>query len=190
MFNLIKRGAEAEIYETETTVIKRRVRKEYRIVEVDEAIRRNRTRKEAKMMEKMGELGIAVPRVVGRGDYEIEMEKIVGESVKEVMGEDGAILREVGEVVYQLHESGVIHGDLTTMNFIVQGETGRVYVIDFGLGFYSNKNEDKAVDLYLLEKSLAQSNGRDVDCFYQGYFGGREDKELRRKLDEIRGRKR
>ena len=33
-------------------------------------------------------------------------------------------------------------------------KNGKVYFIDFGLGFFSNKTEDKAVDLHLLKQAL------------------------------------
>ena len=50
-----------------------------------------------------------------------------------------------------LHNSAIIHGDLTTSNMILNKE---IYLIDFGLSFFSEKSEDKAVDLHLLKEAL------------------------------------
>ena len=33
-------------------------------------------------------------------------------------------------------------------------KNNKIYIIDFGLGFYSRKIEDKAVDLHLLKQAL------------------------------------
>jgi len=51
-----------------------------------------------------------------------------------------------------LHNEGIIHGDLTTSNMMVS--EGEVFLIDFGLSFFSDKVEDKAVDLHLLRQAI------------------------------------
>ena len=51
-----------------------------------------------------------------------------------------------------MHETHVVHGDLTTSNMILK--KGKVYFIDFGLSFQNGKYEDKAVDLHLLRQAL------------------------------------
>ena len=58
-----------------------------------------------------------------------------------------------------MHNNGIIHGDLTTSNIILgknsEGVFSRkVFFIDFGLSFFSEKAEDKAVDLHLLKEGL------------------------------------
>ena len=45
----------------------------------------------------------------------------------------------------------IIHGDLTTSNMILEKE---IKFIDFGLSFFSTKDEDKAVDLHLFRQAL------------------------------------
>src|SRR4030042_1167648 len=49
--------------------------------------------------------------------------------------------------------SHIINGDLTTSNMILNPDN-KLYFIDFGLSFHSNKIEDKAVDLHLLKQAL------------------------------------
>jgi len=63
-----------------------------------------------------------------------------------------------------LHNAEIIHGDLTTSNMIISKET--LYFIDFGLGFQSNKVEDKAVDLHLIKQALeAKHYEISKECF-------------------------
>jgi serine/threonine protein kinase len=61
----------------------------------------------------------------------------------------------VGRALARLHASHVVHGDLTTSNFMVRESSPReVVVIDFGLGSMQAVPEDKAVDLYVLERAF------------------------------------
>ena len=57
----------------------------------------------------------------------------------------------IGEQVAKLHSNGIIHADLTTSNMLY---ADKLYFIDFGLSFFSDKIEDKAVDLHLLKQAL------------------------------------
>ena len=58
----------------------------------------------------------------------------------------------LGKSLAKLHDNNIIHGDLTTSNLILNGK--KVYFIDFGLSFHSQKIEDKAVDLHLIKEAL------------------------------------
>src|SRR3989338_5515786 len=58
---------------------------------------------------------------------------------------------EIGKKIAVLHNNSIIHGDLTTSNMMLSRE---IYFIDFGLSFFSEKAEDRAVDLHLLEEGL------------------------------------
>ncbi|CAN8277209.1 unnamed protein product [Cochlearia groenlandica] len=60
----------------------------------------------------------------------------------------------IGEAIAKLHDGGLAHGDLTTSNMLVRSGTSQLVLIDFGLSFTSNLPEDKAVDLYVLERAL------------------------------------
>jgi TP53 regulating kinase and related kinases len=82
-----------------------------------------------------------------------------------------------GAAVRRMHDEDVVHGDLTTSNVIVQaGGGGGVVLIDFGLSVASAGEEDKAVDLYVLERAVvatvpARAAGY-VGAFLRGYSGG------------------
>ena len=50
----------------------------------------------------------------------------------------------------------VIHGDLTTSNMIYKDD--QIYLIDFGLSYVKNSIEDRAVDLYVLERAFISTH--------------------------------
>src|SRR3989338_4330956 len=137
---ILKQGAESVIILDKNRIIKHRIKKGYRIKDIDEKIRKFRTRSEARLLEKAS---MNVPKVlnVDENEMKIEMENL---NKKERL----AVCKQLAEEVSKLHSQDIIHGDLTTSNFILKN--GKVYFIDFGLGFFSNKTEDKAVDLHLL----------------------------------------
>ena len=155
---IIQRGAEAVLIKRGNEVVKRRVVKGYRFPELDEQLRRARTRSEAKLLEKAGKI-VCVPRVlkVDEKTKEIQLEFIDGLKLSENLDKlknRREICVEVGCGVGALHDAGIIHGDLTTSNLVwVEGEK-KLYFIDFGLGFFSGNVEDKAVDLHLLKGAL------------------------------------
>jgi Kae1-associated kinase Bud32 len=64
------------------------------------------------------------------------------------------ICKQVGKDLAKLHNSGIIHGDLTTSNILLEKKTSKIFFIDFGLSFHSNRIEDKAVDLHLIKEAL------------------------------------
>lgn len=80
------------------------------------------------------------------------------------------LMRRVGAEVGKLHNIGVCHGDLTTSNLMLspcsstldspldESLRGNVYLIDFGLTSASIQDEDKAVDLYVLERAFAATH--------------------------------
>lgn len=192
---VIQRGAEAVIYLDGNKIIKERVSKGYRIKEIDEKLRKTRTRQEAKLLEKAGN----APKVLEVSDktMKIEMEYIKGDLVKDVLDDVSKdkrheICKEIGKRIGDLHKNDVIHGDLTTSNMILN-EKGVVF-IDFGLGFISKKEEDKAVDLHLLKHALESKHYEHFeDSFekilegYKSYDGAKEVLERLQKVSK-RGR--
>lgn len=69
----------------------------------------------------------------------------------------------MGEIIGLMHKSHIVHGDLTTSNFITlllpsTTEEPNVAVIDLGLSGVSEKVEEKAVDLYVLERAFASTH--------------------------------
>ena len=192
-------GAEAEIFKTENSIIKKRVSKKYRLDEIDKSIRKSRTKKEAKLICKMYDLDIKVPKLIRYDNTSIEMELIKGSTVKEYINimcqniSNDSLIRDIllkcGKLIKMLHENDIIHGDLTTLNLLCNEND--IYVIDFGLSFISKKVEDKAVDLFTFEKSIkCIHNEKFIKNVLEGY--GEMDKEMTNKIDEIRkrGRKR
>ena len=155
----IAQGAEGIIYKDASTIIKERVTKSYRIPEIDESLRKFRTRREAKVLQKLGELQFPAPHLVDFCDkrMSITMDFVPGEKLKDVLQQaDNTefLAREMGSKIGILHNKDIVHGDLTTSNMILHQETGRVHFIDFGLAAFSDKVEDKAVDLFLLDRAL------------------------------------
>lgn len=57
----------------------------------------------------------------------------------------------------KMHDSGIIHGDLTTSNMMIR-QNKSIVMIDFGLSFNSTLIEDKAVDLYVLERAFLSTH--------------------------------
>jgi TP53 regulating kinase-like protein len=133
----------------------------------------------------------------------------------------------VGRAVAAMHlKGGVVHGDLTTSNIMVRpiwkqktdglvsgghegGEAeekevvdlqGEIVLIDFGLATQSIQDEDRAVDLYVLERAFGSTHPREEGWFkeevldsqegYKGSFKGAN--VVLKRLEEVRmrGRKR
>jgi len=160
---ILAKGAEANIYLDDGKLVKERIRKEYRIRELDERLRRLRTGRESKLLENAKRAGVLVPRIhrTDINERKIIMEFIQGRILKDVMdSEDEKAVRklskEIGRIIAKLHEFNLVHNDLTTSNMILKDN--KVYFIDFGLGMTSTRVEDKAMDLVVLKKALHASH--------------------------------
>lgn len=163
---LIAQGAEAKLFLHENNIIKNRFPKLYRIKEIDEKLRGSRTRREAKILQKLQAIDFPAPKLIKSDDKEnLIIKKINGKLVKDVLetSDYKKLCGEIGKKVAILHNNSIIHGDLTTSNIILNKE---IYLIDFGLSFFSEKAEDKAVDLHLLKEGLESKHYRIwEDCF-------------------------
>lgn len=153
---LVAEGAEASIYREDGTIVKRRHRKEYRHAELDERLRKERTDNEARLLQKSRQAGVRAPEVRETGETEMVMEEVGGRLLKDVFEEENRAWPLIGEGVARFHGRDIIHGDLTTSNMILSG--GEVYFIDFGLGFFSDRIEDRATDLHLLKEVLESTH--------------------------------
>ncbi len=168
---LIGNGAEARIYRERSKVIKHRQAKSYRIRELDDSIRRSRTKREAKFIQKLRLLGIDAPKLikVDENSMEIVMEYVDGQLLKDIFDKNYAkYSKSLGEIIAKLHDNDMIHGDLTTSNMILR--SGRIFLIDFGLSFFSKKIEDKAVDLHLLKQALESKHWKVFDKAFKIIF--------------------
>ncbi|KAK7509788.1 kinase-like protein [Phyllosticta citriasiana] len=128
------------------------------------------------------------------------------------------LMTRVGRAVGRMHAVGVVHGDLTTSNLMLRTPSpspspsspqqhqpasaatdlaGTVTIIDFGLASQTIQDEDKAVDLYVLERAFGSTHPaaeplfREVLTAYRE-AGGKAAAAVLKRLDEVRlrGRKR
>lgn len=178
---LIKQGAEAKLFldkqKNQLIVIKERIKKNYRIKEIDEKLRKFRTSRESKLLSEARRVGVPTPRIieVDKKNHKIIMEFIEGERLKELLNHSDKktiekISFEVGRLIGKLHSVGIIHGDLTTSNMILRNN--KIYFIDFGLGFFSQKTEDKATDLRLLNEALKSTHFEILDLCWDNVLKG------------------
>ena len=161
--------AEAIIEFKDGLVFKRRIRKRYRIKEIDERIRRERTRREARIISEARRKGIPTPVILDIFDYTLVMERIEGNLVGEVI--TPRISERIGELVGILHRNGIIHGDLTTSNLIL-GSDNILYLIDFGLSSFDSSIEARGVDVHVFFQSLSatcESWKELKESFIKGY---------------------
>lgn len=194
---IIQRGAEAILIQRGEELIKRRVKKGYRLVELDEKLRKRRTKSEAKLIEKAGKI-ISTPKVISvrEKETEIDMDFINGKKLSEHLDELEnwrEVCEKVGENIAKLHDAGIIHGDLTTSNMIFVEKENEIYFIDFGLGFNSNRAEDKAVDLHLIRQALEAKHFLHWEKFWKTVLEGYEKtsakaKETLVKLEKVEKR--
>ncbi len=160
MKRLIAQGAEAKLFLDNGQILKQRFPKSYRIKEIDDRLRGSRTRREAKVLDKLKTIGFPAPKLLKNDEKEnLLIEKIEGKLIKDVLEKSGfkKLSSEIGKKIAILHNNSMIHGDLTTSNMISGKE---IYFIDFGLSFFSDKAEDKAVDLHLLKEALESKHYR------------------------------
>ena len=157
----IAQGAEAVLWLDKQRILKERVTKGYRYPELDQKIRKFRTRREAKILQRLEEIDFPAPRLQEFSDQRMSLtlDFISGPKLKDVLKQSNAkiLARAMGENIAKLHNHNIIHGDLTTSNMILDKE--KINFIDFGLSQFSEKIEDKAVDLFLLDRALASAHG-------------------------------
>lgn len=173
-YRIIKRGAEADVYLIQwyktMAISKLRNPKKYRNITLDNLIRRRRTIHEATMLNDAKTTGIKTPFIyfLDPKHAEIIMEYIDGENVKDILSPE--IGFEIGKYVSVLHNQNIIHGDLTTSNFIKRKDD--LYLIDFGLSFYSQRIEDMATDIRIIKEILSSAHIQICDQTYERFLKG------------------
>lgn len=194
---LIKQGAEAKLFRNKSddheVVIKDRIKKNYRIKQIDEKIRKERTSRESNLLSEARRAGIPTPQVleVDKKGHKIIMEFLKGKRIKELLNESDRKIVEklsfkMGKLIGKLHSAGIIHGDLTTSNMILKNE--KIYFIDFGLGFFSKKTEDQGTDLRLLHEALKSTHFKILDLCWKNVVKGyrKQYKKAEKVLEKIR----
>ena len=221
-FELWKQGAEAKLYCGQyfgkSVVAKERFPKTYRIAAIDERITKKRVAQEVKALQRCRKNGIRTPLIyfVDIPRSIIVLEKVDGTLLKDLindhLGQQSSernsdsivpLVTLFGTCLATMHNSNIIHGDLTTSNVIVSDKKkGMDYnnysicFIDFGLSSISSLVEDKGVDLYVLERAFLSSHPNTEHLFqkilksYEQSCSG--SKAIFKKFNEIklRGRKR
>lgn len=116
------------------------------------------------------------------------------------------LMRRIGIAVGSMHKIGIVHGDLTTSNMMLSppSETseqvddlcGDIVIIDLGLASGAVHEEERAVDLYVLERAFGSTHPR-AECLFGELldaYGGcfKQAPTVLRKLEDVRmrGRKR
>ncbi|MCH9658508.1 Kae1-associated serine/threonine protein kinase [archaeon] len=174
---LFKKGAEADLYKTtwqnSKAILKIRKTKNYRDPSLDSRIRKQRTIKESVMASFVKSFGIPTPLIyfVNLKTTSIMMQEIPGRPVHDLPESKIIELSKViGKLVGLLHKNGVMHGDLTTSNFILFKNT--VFVIDFGLSQNTTKPEDHAVDLRLIKEILNSAHAKIMLSSWKNFLSG------------------
>ena len=192
--NIIYQGAEAILKLRQGKIVKQRVPKTYRLKLIDEKLRKLRTRSEAKLLQKMSKISPTVYEV-DEQTKEITMDYLQGDILKDIFdavnkAQRKKIMIQVGKAIAYMHEQHAIHGDLTTSNMILQ--EGKIYFIDYGLGYVSIKTEDKAVDLRLLKQALKSKHHvhaeESFDHMLQGYVNYQDSKAVLQRLEKVEQR--
>ena len=196
---LIKRGAEADIYLINwygrKAVKKVRKPKSYRNKLLDEELRRKRTLHEAEMLSSGKRAGVTTPLIyfVDPKNSTIIMQYIKGDLVRDTLAKDLRLSKYMGIYTAKLHSKNIVHGDLTTSNFIIYNR--RLVLIDFGLSFFSDRIEDKAVDIRLIKEIMSSAHvtifNKAVDLFVNGYesvLGSTFTSRILKKVSEIEKR--
>jgi TP53 regulating kinase-like protein len=204
---LLRKGAEADLFMGFwyglKVIMKKRVIKRYREANLDYKLRHYRTIHESLLIHDAKMAGVPTPVI-----YQIDvlnttiiMEYIEGERIKEVLEylkekTQENICKRTGSLIGKLHYHGIIHGDLTTSNMIINKDE-TIYFIDFGLGEFSNELEERAMDILIVRRSLESTHYKYFkECFkaiikgYSDEIGEIKAKEVVRRMKEIsrRGR--
>jgi TP53 regulating kinase-like protein len=174
---LIKKGAEADIYITKwqnsKAILKIRKKKNYRNQILDTNLRKQRTIKESQTISEIKSYGIPVPLVyfVNLEKSAIIMQQIPGKPIHDLPNSRIISLsKQMGNLVGLMHKNGIMHGDLTTSNFIFF--KNKVYVIDFGLSQKTIKPEDHAVDLRLIKEILNSAHATIMKPTWKNFLAG------------------
>ena len=187
---IIASGAEAVIALEGNTIIKTRIEKRYRLKEIDENIRRERTKTEARLISEARRCGVPTPIIRDVTNFEIRMEYIEGTALKNIV--NSSLSEETGELIGRLHTCGIIHGDLTTSNILYK--VGKLFLIDFGLAYLDKTLEARGVDIDVLFQTFESTHENHeelIEAFKKGYartFKGAEEVLGRVKEIEARGR--
>jgi len=203
----VSEGAEAVIRSVDwwgfPALLKARGAKKYRPKSLDDRLRRERTRTEARLLVEARRLGVRTPIIY---DLDLErcqlvLEELPGPTLKAIL-QDAAVppaavaqaVRTFGESLGRLHAGRISHGDLTSSNVLFpEGPAGPAAFLDLSMGSRSPGVEELGIDLHLVEEDLKALSPRApslLKAFHAGYVAGNPTgaKEVRARAKAIRGR--
>jgi Kae1-associated kinase Bud32 len=201
------RGAEATLRAVEwmglPALLKERDLKSYRPKALDERLRRERTRTEARLLVDARRLGVRTPLIydIDLPRHRLVLEQLPGATLKAML-EDAALapaalaraVRAFGQALGKLHAGGISHGDLTSSNVLFpDGPDGPPAFLDLSMGSRSPGVEELGIDLHLVEEDLRALHPK-ADAlfrvFLEGYGEGNPAgaKDVRTRARAIRGR--
>ena len=174
---LLKKGAEADVYLSswngKKAILKIRKEKTYRNSVLDKRIRKQRTIKESEIISQVKSFGISTPLIyfLDVNKCSILMQYIDGKLVRDM---NEKIIEktcfEIGKIVGILHKNGIMHGDLTTSNFILLKK--KLILIDFGLASRTEKPDDHAIDLRLFKEILNSAHANILNKSWSNFLKG------------------
>lgn len=183
----IGKGAEAVLFLTKVkgkkAVVKKRLQKKYRHPLLDEKLRKNRTRREERVLQRLNEKEASVPQFIDAKGTQLvfSFERgIVAKNVKLT----NPVLASIGKELALMHDAGVAHGDFTTSNILIDGN--KVKIIDFGLAVFSQNVEEWATDLVLFEKTVSP---QEFEVFLRAYASKKKNSSaVLQRFQEIKQR--
>lgn len=185
---VLKQGAEAKLYMCnylgKPALIKERFAKGYRHPVLDLTITKERMKNEARGITRSMTAGILTPTLylidfdrrriyMEYFEQNITVKDYLSNLSKYSPGEEteglNVIAKMVGVTVGKLHNNNIVHGDLTTSNMLlvqkndtegnwIEKRDFELAFIDFGLAAIDTTVEDRAVDLYVMERSFISTH--------------------------------
>jgi Kae1-associated kinase Bud32 len=203
----VARGAEAAVTRVEwlglSAVRKDRDPKAYRPKPLDDRLRRERTRNEARLLREARGLGVRTPLVydIDLTHHRLVLEELPGPTLKALLEAPGAGAAELsapveafGRALGKLHAGGMSHGDLTSSNVLYPGGAGEAPAfVDLSMGARPASLEERGIDLHLVEEDLSALHPKGPALFarfLEGYALGNPggEAEVRKRAREIKGR--
>jgi Kae1-associated kinase Bud32 len=203
----VSRGAEATLRAVEwmglPALLKDREAKKYRPKALDERLRKERTRTEARLLVDARRLGVRTPVVydVDLVKHRLVIERLDGPTLKQLL-EDPALaptsltaaVRSFGAALGRLHAGGIAHGDLTSSNVLFpNGAEGAPALLDLSMGTRNAGVEELGIDLHLVEEDLKALHPKSEAlhrAFLEGYVAGNPAgaADVRARAKAIKGR--
>ncbi len=203
----LARGAEASIRRVDwwgfPALLKERDSKSYRPKALDDRLRRERTRTEARLLVEARRLGVRTPILydIDVAHHRLLLEELPGPTLKALL-EDPSLpapalagaVRAFGEALGRLHAGGISHGDLTSSNVLYpSGPGGPPAFLDLSMGARNAGIEELGIDLHLVEgdfRALVARPAPLLRSFLEGYDAGNpgRSKDVRARARQIKGR--